>query len=273
MKLSAAPRLAPETLPDWPKGESKDLLLKHLNAAIEELQQALSQNLTLGDNMNAAVTAPIRMTHATEVKIRIPDGVKGRPIGVKALRTIGVNGGTQYALLGDPKWRLIDAPDPKQPPLLGITVNFAPTTIGEVVTSVVDDGSANSLATTVTENLTSIPLTAGKWELTGYVAFGGDPTVNTAFVAGITANSSPGFGGTTNPVDVVATPTPPDGNSEMGLSIGPYSETVSSATTRYLAVKATFGAGACEAWGWIRAKRLDVDPAAKNDVAFVVYGG
>jgi hypothetical protein len=121
VKISNTTRIVREDLPDLPPGEGMDLLIQRINSANEQTTQALMQNLTIADNMNAAFTDPIRLTHGTEVKIKNP--LKVRPVAVHAVRSSAVNGGTRYRV-ENVDWHLINGASEKDQQQIGITVNF-----------------------------------------------------------------------------------------------------------------------------------------------------
>ena len=121
MKLSLPSRLLREALTDAPSGDYIDRLLEKMNSDAEQTNQALTQNLTFADNMNAAIVK-YDLTHGSEKSI--PNPLKTRPVGIYAVRSAAINGGTRYAIdsLG---WRFVDSGDPKQPQQIGVTASYA----------------------------------------------------------------------------------------------------------------------------------------------------
>lgn len=122
MKLGEPSYITREDLPNAPNDPWIDVLLQHINSTNDEKAQALRQNLTVGDNMNAAIVT-YRFTHGVERTIKNP--LKGRPVGISAIRSTAVNGGVRYGLLGEPDWRFIDGTSATDPQQLGITVSYA----------------------------------------------------------------------------------------------------------------------------------------------------
>ncbi len=120
MKLSLPSRLLREALADAPSGDYIDKLLEKMNADAEQTNQALTQNLTFADNMNAAIVK-YDLTHGSEKKI--PNPLKTRPAGVYAIRSAAINGGTRYAI-NSFDWRFVDGTDPKATQQIGITVGY-----------------------------------------------------------------------------------------------------------------------------------------------------
>ncbi len=264
MKIGEATTLSRESLPDAPNGEWLNILIDKINAANTEKTQALQQNITRADNMNAAVVTH-RFTHATERTIKNP--LKARPTGIVAERTQAIASGTRYRV-ADLDWRFIDPPDPTHPQQLGITVRYAPETRGETQRSFVPFASSVALTSTVAANVTSLSVPAGKWLLSGMVVTNGDnAAVQTQASVGTASATIATFGDA-----AVVAPAGHTAISAFTLVIPPVPVTLSAATTYYLVSYCQF-AGTAAAFGNIIAERLDVDPGAQNDVTLVVYGG
>ncbi len=120
MKLSLPSRLLREALEDAPSGAYIDKLIEKMNGDAEQTNQALTNNLTFADNMNAAVVR-YNLTHGSELKI--PNPLKTRPVGVLAIRSASINGGSRYAI-DSFDWRFIDSGDPKDKQQLGVTARY-----------------------------------------------------------------------------------------------------------------------------------------------------
>ena len=126
--------------------------------------------------------------------------------------------------------------------------------VGEVVSSSVASGSAVSLTTSITANVTSISLTAGDWDVTGQVAFQFS-AAPTAIIANInTTSATLGTVGITSPYSSLQSTTFTSGATQFqGLPMGRLS--LSATTTVYLLAYATFASGTSSAYGWIWARR------------------
>jgi hypothetical protein len=76
--------------------------------------------------------------------------------------------------------------------IVGVANNGSPTAgqVGEVISSAVAIGSAVSLTSNTQQNVTSITLTAGDWDVYGSVLFTYGATTNLTYVQGSTADSS-----------------------------------------------------------------------------------
>lgn len=125
---------------------------------------------------------------------------------------------------------------------------------GERIASVIPSGSAITLSTGVAQNITSISLTAGVWDVSALAMFNGTLTgTQLAIGIGTTTNSLTGvnFGDSGS-----ATPNMPTASSVQNLSIPQFRVVLSSTTTYYFVASAVFTAGTCTAYGRISAVRV-----------------
>lgn len=145
------------------------------------------------------------------------------------------------------------------PDIVGTTAagNAAAGSLGEVIESTVLIGSAVSLTTATTHDVTSISLTAGDWDVWGNVVFtSGASTTISQVIAFINTTSAtvptrPASGAIT---EITATLT---GNgATQSLSAGMRRVNVLSTTTVYLSCRQTFAAGTLSAYGYIGARRV-----------------
>ena len=129
---------------------------------------------------------------------------------------------------------------------------------GEYVSSTVASGSAVALTTGVFANITSISLTAGDWDVSGYVALSNATGIAVFIYANGSASTTSGTGGSSGQgwslsyttaqaiayyIDFIqATPT-------QRLSL-------SGTTTVYLTARGSFVGGTVNAYGGIRARRV-----------------
>ena len=138
---------------------------------------------------------------------------------------------------------------------LGTTTNdnAAAGQVGEVITATLASGSATSLSTTVSKNVTSIALTPGDWDVTGTVVLVLTAATTTDWSAG--ASSTTGTLGTLDTVNgqavVLTTHT-----DNYTVPVPTVRFSLAAATTVYLVANATFSAGTVTAWGTIRARRM-----------------
>lgn len=139
---------------------------------------------------------------------------------------------------------------PGQEPATATNDNAAAGKVGEEVQSLIAIGSAVSLVTATGNNVTSISLTAGDWDVEGNVNFSSSGATVTASVAGISLTSitpptdgSEGYSGVLSATAIESATLP-----RKRVSIA-------STTTVYLTAKATFTAGTVTSFGAITARR------------------
>lgn len=135
--------------------------------------------------------------------------------------------------------------------------------LGEFVTSTVPVGSAVTLTTATTANVTSISLTAGDWDIEGVVDFALAGTTSiTTLIAGISLTSATlapqaGGGGLgTDPTASYTTAAQVPGNGNMSLETSTVRLSIATTTTVFLVTQATFSVSTCAAFGTIRARRV-----------------
>lgn len=129
--------------------------------------------------------------------------------------------------------------------------------VGEVVTSTLAIGSAVTLSTGTTSEITTIALTAGDWDVSGLIAF-------TYTGGGSTASVCAGGINTLSATITIADPAKPSArwvtNSGMAFSdhwfgIPTGRVSLSGSATYYLNANSTFSDGTMKAYGWIWARR------------------
>jgi hypothetical protein len=143
--------------------------------------------------------------------------------------------------------------------IVGTTTNNSADagSVGEFISSNIGVGSAVSLTSTVTANLTSISLTAGDWDVGGFgitSAGGGTITSNLSFQI---SNTSATFisSGPTAPV-VAFTGNPSTAGATFGLTLSTARISLSSTTTIYLVANSTFSVSTLAVYGFIAARRV-----------------
>lgn len=139
------------------------------------------------------------------------------------------------------------------PNIIGVSdgSNAPAGSVGEVVTSSVAFGSAIALTSSVTANVTSISLTAGDWDVTGFV--GNNPAALTmqTYLAGCISLTS-------------ATTSTNSFNHPYGAAAGVAAKgsvpltriNVSATTTVYLTINSIFTMGTNGGYGTIYARRV-----------------
>lgn len=151
----------------------------------------------------------------------------------------------------------LTTPTINQGNLVGTTTNdsAAAGSVGEYVESIVLTGAATSLTTATAKTVTSISLTAGDWDVSGFIGFNTGGTTTTTVIAG-------GISTTNNTL-----PSPNDTscfqlqcsfvtNAFNQQPCGMKRISIASTTTVYLVATSTFATSTCAAWGTIRARRV-----------------
>lgn len=125
--------------------------------------------------------------------------------------------------------------------------------VGEYVESNIASGSAVSLTTATSANVTSISLTAGDWDVEGIVNYSMTGATTANFSSGSNSTSATLGGENT----FVYTPFAAAGLSDqLGEVIPVRRFSLSGTTTIYLIGNATFSVGSASAYGLIRARRV-----------------
>ena len=125
--------------------------------------------------------------------------------------------------------------------------------IGEFVSSVVVYPGV-AIANNIPGNVTSLPLTAGDWDVRGEVWFQLGTGVTGSLVGGIsTASASIPTPGTGSRATIIATFTT---NSGQVLALAPSRVSLAAAATVYLVALCGFNTGSTSAYGRIEARRV-----------------
>ena len=133
--------------------------------------------------------------------------------------------------------------------------------VGEFVTATVPIGSAISLTTATSVNITSISLTAGDWDVTGLLNFNLTGATGTLFQSGpsLTTGVLPTQpGGAGLGTDALAIlPIPVTGlTGDLTQIAGKVRVSIAATTTVFLVAQATFTVGTCTGFGTLRARRI-----------------
>lgn len=213
---------------------------------------------------NGALGTPSSATLTNATSLPISTGVSGLGTGVATFLATPSSANLLSALTtktGTGNAVFATNPTITNPAIVGTATNdaAAPGNVGEEVKSNISSGSAVSLTSGVTANVTSITLTAGDWDVSGVVQFTGDPTTNIATAIGATSASSttlPPFGtGDTNRFNWPAISTP-FATGALSAPSGPVRISIAITTIIYLVANATFSVSTMSAFGTIRARRM-----------------
>jgi hypothetical protein len=131
--------------------------------------------------------------------------------------------------------------------------------VGEYVYATVPFASADALVTGTIEDLASISLSAGDWDISAIIGFTGAPTGGSGFQAGIGTNTTSFIGGTGGLGDSYVEGTAgmmPASGWNSSAAIPAYRVSISSTTSYYLNARADFTGGTCSAYGRISARRV-----------------
>lgn len=126
--------------------------------------------------------------------------------------------------------------------------------VGEYMESSLLTGSAQSLPNGAARTITSIDLTAGDWDISGAVNFGGSPTGTTAQLAGISTTNNSFSTSTLGVTYFQVTGTLAD--TKEVITLPRIRVLVSGATTIYLVAQANFTGGTSNGFGTINARRV-----------------
>lgn len=147
--------------------------------------------------------------------------------------------------------------------IVGTTTNndAAAGVVGEYLRSTISGAAPTTIATSsIPQNLTSLSLTAGDWEISGNVGFITTATTNvTRLLSGVSdvsiAIPTDNFSkNSTNFVGGVVLNTPANGSVTQPLSASRVS--INATTTVYLVVSASFTVSTVTAFGYLQARRV-----------------
>ena len=134
--------------------------------------------------------------------------------------------------------------------------NAAAGMVGEFISATVLSGAAVAIATATPTNITSISLTPGDWDVSGFVSAGYTGSAMTRLLGWTSATSAtlpvfPNNGGAGGHESL-------NGTSGIGLNtlVGVQRFSLASTTTIYLTSYVAFSSGAAAVFGFIRARRM-----------------
>ena len=128
--------------------------------------------------------------------------------------------------------------------------------VGEPITSTIAVGSAVSLTTNVTANVTSISLTAGDWDVSGVVLMDSGATTNITRVTAGTSSTSATADITKGYYSHIHSGYVPGGGQFRAMPLNTSRFSLSGTTTIYLVALANFTVSTCTAYGTISARRV-----------------
>ena len=126
--------------------------------------------------------------------------------------------------------------------------------VGELISSTIASGSAVALVTATAKNVTSITLTAGDWDIWGWIGYITAATTSVTVLnssISITTNTT----GTHPVINRTAAIVPTAFTPAFGQAVHYQTQNVSGSTIYYLVANATFTVAALTAYGYIYARR------------------
>jgi hypothetical protein len=127
--------------------------------------------------------------------------------------------------------------------------------IGEYVSATVNNGSGVSLTNNTSANVTSISLTAGDWDVWGSVGFNAGSGTTVSLLAGWISTTSASFPAAPNGGALYQREPISETNPGDILPVGLMRLSLSTTTTVYLGVEASFAVSTLKAYGFIGARR------------------
>lgn len=131
--------------------------------------------------------------------------------------------------------------------------------VGEYISSVIAAGSAVGISTATPANITSISLTAGDWDVAGFITFGGNSTTTvTSLETSISTTTATVDASADRNSLALYSGAPTVFNLGPGIvpvNTGPSRFSLSGTTTVFLVARATFATSTTTAFGTIRARR------------------
>jgi hypothetical protein len=125
--------------------------------------------------------------------------------------------------------------------------------VGQVISSLIPNGSSISLGNGTAANVTSIILTAGDWDVSGTVSFAAGAATITQMTAGMsTSTGTLPTDGTEGYSDASITTS----TLTNSITLTPIQVNVNASTTVFLVGKCAFSAGTVREFGFIRARRM-----------------
>lgn len=168
------------------------------------------------------------------------------------LSIVASTGSTLVLIHNGTQWHQIGGSPDANIDVLGTLTNdtAAAGQVGELITSTLPQASASALSNNTGQNITSINLTAGDWDVNGSVGLvvSSSLTSAQAWVSAV-SNTPPGLTGG------FAILTATIGSGTL-LPTGTARISLASAATVYLGVQTSFASGTCSGYGFIRARRV-----------------
>lgn len=134
--------------------------------------------------------------------------------------------------------------------------NAASGNVGEFITASVASGSAISMTTSITHNVTSIALTPGDWDVSGSVDFTFAATTSYTNLKGGTSTTSAAIGAQDSFFDYETAANVPTAAQDQSWVVPTTRYNVSVTTTVWLIASAVFTVSTLKGYGSLRARRM-----------------
>ena len=128
--------------------------------------------------------------------------------------------------------------------------------VGEIISSTVLVGSAVSLSSGATSNITSISCTAGDWDVWGVIATDAGVLTTTSNIQGAVSTTSATLPTRPNSGAYVDTPFTIGAGGSAVLPVGQIRMSIAETTTIYLVMNAVFALSTLDGYGYICARRV-----------------
>jgi hypothetical protein len=150
------------------------------------------------------------------------------------------------------------APTINQPNIVGTTTsdNAAAGSVGEFISSEIPSGSAVSLTSAVTANITSISLTPGDWEVWGTVVTNPGAGTTTSSINGAVHTVSATLPSLPNTGAIARLNYASPASTLNSVPVGMSRFSIAVTTTFYLVTSITFAVSTMSAYGFIGARRV-----------------
>src|SRR2546423_10310309 len=134
--------------------------------------------------------------------------------------------------------------------------NAAVGDVGEFISASVASGSAISMTTSITHNVTSIAITPGDWDVSGVVDFKFGAATSITNLKGGTSTSSAAIGAQDSAFDYETAANVPTAAADAAWVCPVTRYSIAVTTTVWLVASGVFTVGTLQGYGGVRARRM-----------------
>jgi hypothetical protein len=236
-------------------------------AAIQSAQRGANADITALTALTTAMTVAQGGTNATTAagaRTNLGAAASGANAditsltGLTAALTVAQGGTGVTTSTGSGAGVHAGSPTITTPDIIGTSTNdtAAVGSVGEMISSTILTASAVALTSGVIANITSIPLTAGEWEVWGTVCMKPAGTTTMSNVGGAINTVSATFPTAPAGGAVVSLPYATPAGQNPQFPVGRVRISLAAPTTVYLLVAATFAVSTNAAFGYLGARRV-----------------